>query len=282
MRYLRGMKMPASNAPSLFDRATLRHRRARVQDEALFLHRAAVDEVQDRLSMVNRTFTAPAIVTPFAHIWQDAMPGATLVADEETLALTPGSHDLVVHAMALHWTNDPVGQLIQCNRALRPDGLLLAVCLGGETLHQLRAALGQAEIEVTGGLSPRIAPMGELRDLGALLHRAGLALPVADAVPVTAEYRDLTHLMQDLRAMGETNVLTNRLKIPTRRKVFERAQSIYAEHFATPQGRLPATFELICLTGWSPDDSQPRPLRPGSARMRLAEALGTSEGKLSD
>ncbi len=282
MRYLRGMKLPASNAPSLFDRPTLLRRRARVQDSALFLHRAAVDEVQDRLSMVNRTFTAPAIVTPFAHIWQDVLPGAQIVTDDDTLALSQGAHDLVVHAMALHWANDPVGQLIQCHRALRPDGLLLSVCLGGETLHQLRAALGQAEIEVTGGLSPRIAPMAELRDLGALLQRAGLALPVADAVPLTAEYRDLTHLMHDLRAMGETNVLADRLISPTRRQVFARAQEIYAEHFNSATGRLPATFEMICLTGWSPDDSQPKPLRPGSAQMRLADALNTDEGKLPD
>ncbi|NVO56841.1 methyltransferase domain-containing protein [Rhodobacteraceae bacterium B1Z28] len=276
------MKLPASTAPSLFDRETLSRRRARAQDDALFLHRAAVDEVQDRLSLVNRSFMAPAIVTGFPHIWQDVLPGAVIVEDVEVLDLIPGAHDLVIHAMALHWANDPVGQLIQCHRALRPDGLLLAVCLGGETLHQMRSALGQAEIEVTGGLSPRIAPMAELRDLGALLQRAGLALPVADAAPLTAEYRDLFHLMHDLRAMAETNILSDRLMRPTRRKVFDRAQQIYRDHFATPEGRLPATFELICLTGWSPDASQPKPMRPGSARMRLADALRTNEGKLPD
>ncbi|WP_420585348.1 methyltransferase domain-containing protein [Ruegeria sp.] len=276
------MKLPESNAPSLFDRPALIRHRARAQDDALFLHRAAVDEVQDRLSMVNKSFTAPAVVTPFARIWQDVLPEAQIVADDEILALTPGTHDLVIHAMALHWANDPVGQLIQCHRALRPDGLLLVVCLGGETLHELRAALGQAEIEVTGGLSPRIAPMAELRDLGGLLQRAGLALPVADTARLTAEYRDLTHLMHDLRAMGETNSLSDRIKRPTRRQVFARAQQIYADHFATPEGRLAATYELICLTGWSPDDSQPKPLRPGSAKARLADALGTKEGKLPD
>ncbi|WP_170786432.1 methyltransferase domain-containing protein [Ruegeria lacuscaerulensis] len=276
------MKLPASNAPSLFDREALTLRRARTRDEALFLHRAAVDEVQDRLSMVNKTFTAPAVVTPFAHIWRDVFPEAQIVADDEVLALAPGAHDLVIHAMALHWANDPVGQLIQCHRALKPDGLLLVVCLGGETLHELRAALGQAEIEVSGGLSPRIAPMGELRDMGGLLQRAGLALPVADTARLTAEYRDLRHLMQDLRVMGETNSLTDRIRRPTRRQVFDRAQQIYAEHFATPQGRLKTTYELICLTGWSPDDSQQKPLRPGSAQTRLADALGTKEGKLSD
>ncbi|WP_170761347.1 methyltransferase domain-containing protein [Ruegeria lacuscaerulensis] len=276
------MKPPESTAPSLFDRPALALHRTRARDEALFLHRAAVDEVQDRLSMVNKTFTAPAIVTPFAQIWRDALPEAEITADDEVLALNPGAHDLVIHAMGLHWANDPVGQLIQCHRALHPDGLLLVVCLGGETLHELRAALGQAEIEVTGGLSPRIAPMAELRDLGGLLQRAGLALPVADTARLTVEYRDLTHLMHDLRAMGETNNLSGRVKHLTRRRVFERAQEVYSDHFSTPQGRLAATFELICLTGWSPDDSQQKPLRPGSAQARLADALGTKEGKLSN
>ena len=276
------MKLPESNAPSLFDRPALARHRSRARDDALFLHRAAVDEVQDRLSMVNKSFTAPAIVTPFAQIWRDVLPDARIVADDEVLDLTPRTHDLVVHAMALHWANDPVGQLIQCHRALRPDGLLLVVCLGGETLHELRAALGQAEVEMTGGLSPRIAPMAELRDLGGLLQRAGLALPVADTARLTAEYRDLIHLMHDLRAMGESNSLNGRMKHPTRRKVFDRAHQIYAEFFSTDEGRLAATFELVCLTGWSPDDSQQKPLRPGSAQMRLADALDTKEGKLSD
>lgn len=276
------MKLPDSKSPSLFDRPALIKRRTRVRDDALFLHRAARDEVKDRLDMVNRSFKAPAVVTPFPHIWQEMLPAARVVADNETLDLTPGAHDLVIHAMALHWTNDPVGQLIQCNRAMCPDGLLLAVCLGGETLHQLRAVLAQAEIDVVGGLSPRVAPMGELRELGALLQRAGLALPVADSVPLTAEYRDLLHLMHDLRHMGETNVLTDRLRAPTRRALFAKAQQIYRDHFATDHGTLPATFELICLTGWSPSDSQPKPLRPGSAQTRLADALGTDEGKLPD
>ncbi|MEX0308327.1 MAG: methyltransferase domain-containing protein [Ruegeria sp.] len=276
------MKLPSNTAPSLFDRAALAHHRSRVRDEALFLHRAAVDEVQDRLSMVNKTFKAPVVVTPFPHIWEGLLAEARIIRDEEVLDLTPGAHDLVVHAMALHWANDPVGQLIQCHRALKPDGLLLAACLGGDTLQELRAALSQAEIEETGGLSPRIAPMAELRALGALLQRAGLALPVADKASLSTEYRDLMHLMHDLRAMGETNALTDRLKQPTRRVVFNRAQEIYAAHFRTSGGRLTATYELICLTGWAPDDSQPKPLRPGSAQMRLSDALGTDEGKLPD
>ncbi len=266
----------------LFDRAALAAHRARARAEALFLHRAAMDEVQDRLEVVNRTFTAPAVVTPFADLWELRFAGARIVSDEETLALERGAHDLVIHAMALHWANDPVGQLIQCRLALREDGLLLVVALGGRTLHELRAALGQAEIEIAGGLSPRVAPMGEIRDLGALLQRAGLALPVADSVPIVAQYRDLRHLMHDLRHMGEANALSGRLRRPTRRAVFARAEEIYREHFPAPEGRLGATFELVCLTGWAPSDSQPRPLRPGSAQVRLAEALGTTETKLPD
>ena len=271
-----------TSAPPLFDRPALSARRGRIRDDSLFLHRAALDEAQDRLSMVKRTFTAAAVVTPVPEIWRAAFPEARIVADDDTLALEPGAHDLVIHAMCLHLANDPVGQLIQCRRALKEDGFLLAFLLGGETLHELRAVLGQAEAEVTGGLSPRIAPMGEIRDLGALLQRAGLALPVADSLTLTAEYRDLTHLMHDLRGMGETNVLANRLRRPTRRAVFARAGALYAEHFAAPSGRLRASFELVSLTGWAPSDSQPKPLRPGSAQMRLADALKTSETKLPD
>ncbi|MFV0514550.1 MAG: methyltransferase domain-containing protein [Jhaorihella sp.] len=271
-----------TETPLLFDRAALAARRARASSDALFLHRAACDEVQDRLSMVNRTFTASAVVTPFADFWSVEFPDARIVPDSDILDLAPEGFDLIVHAMALHWANDPVGQLVQCRRALRPDGLLLAILPGGRTLRELRAVLGQAEIAVAGGLSPRIAPMAEIRDLGALLQRAGLALPVADAVDLTAEYRDLRHLMHDLRAMGETNVMAARLHRPTRRAVFEAAETLYRENFATPEGRLPATFELVCLTGWAPADTQPKPLRPGSAQARLADALRTTETGLPD
>lgn len=271
-----------TDAPLLFDRVALAAHRARARPEALFLHHAARDEVQDRLSMVNRSFTAPAVVSPFPDLWAAAFPGARIVSDREVLDLPVGEADLVVHAMCLHWANDPVGQLIQCRRALKQDGLLLAVFPGGQSLQELRAVLGQAEIETTGGLSPRIAPMGEIRDLGALLQRAGLALPVADSFKLTAEYRDLAHLMHDLRAMGEANALVARLRRPTRRAVFAAAQRLYRDHFATAEGRLPATFELVCLTGWAPADSQPKPLRPGSAQTRLADALNTRESRLPD
>lgn len=221
-------------------------------------------------------------MTGFPEVWQGRLSNATIVRDDEVLQLDPGAHDLVIHALALHWANDPVGQLIQLRHALRSDGLCLTLSFGGQTLAELRAALAQAEAEVCGGLSPRILPMGEIRDLGALLQRAGFALPVADSVPLTASYETPIHLMRELRAMGEGNALAARLRHPTRRAVLLRAAEIYVDTFAAPDGRVPATFEIITLTGWAPDDSQPQPLRPGSASHRLAEALGTKETKLKD
>lgn len=276
------MTQAPKSQPELFDHQALTIHRARHQRAALFLHDLARDEVEDRLSLVNRTFTSPAIVTPFAEVWRNSFPDSKIVCDDDTLDLTLGAHDLVVHAMGLHWANDPVGQLIQCRRALTEDGLLLAMTLGGRTLHELRAALAEAEAQVSGGLSPRISPMGEVRDLGGLLQRAGFALPVADVVPLTAQYRDSLHLMRDLRAMGEGNALSQRLKHLSPRALFAQTEAIYREHFGLPNGKLPATFELVCLTGWSPSDSQQQPLRPGSAKMRLSEALKVPETKLPD
>jgi len=264
------------------DNAALHRNRARATRDGLFLHRAALDEFQDRLEMVNKSFTSAAVVTGFADFWEVPFETAKIVSDTETLDLAPAAHDLALHAMSLHWANDPVGQLIQCRRALMPDGLFIATSFGGDTLQELRRVLGEAEIAVAGGLSPRIAPMPELRDLGGLLQRAGFALPVADTATITVEYRDIWHLMRDLRAMGETNALSARLRRPTRRAVFEHAQTLYARHFAAPSGRLQASFELQVLTGWAPDASQPQPLRPGSAQKRLADALGTPEKPLRD
>jgi SAM-dependent methyltransferase len=183
------------------------------------------------------------------------------------------AHDLVIHAMGLHWANDPVGQLVQCRRALRPDGLLIALMFGGQTLSELRAALAQAESQVTGGLSPRVLPMGEIRDLGGLLQRAGLALPVADSITQTALYRDMFHLMRDLRGFGEASALAARPRHFTRPAILHRAGEIYRESYARPDGLIPATFEVICLTGWAPHADQQKPLRPGSATARLEDAL---------
>lgn len=262
------------------DVTALAQRRSRLSREALFLHETAADEIEDRLAMVNKSFKAMAIVTGFPDFWAGRFPDAQVIPDSDTLALAPATFDVVVHAMSLHWANDPVGQLIQCRRALKPDGLLLGVSFGGQTLAELRAALGQAEVEQTGGMSPRVAPMADLRDMGALLQRAGLALPVADTLTQQVEYRDIWHLMRDLRAMGEANALDLRLRQPTQRGIFKQAARLYHDSFANAQSRIPATFELLFLTGWAPDASQPKPLRPGSATQRLSDALGTDETKL--
>ncbi len=260
----------------LTDRTALERARARARRDAMFLHEAAAAELQERLAMVNRAFTAPALVTGMPQIWSAALPGAKLVADAPVLDLAPEAHDLVVHALALHWADDPVGQIIQCRRALRPDGLFLAVLFGGATLQELRAALAEAEARVTGGLSPRVAPMAGIRDLGALLQRAGLALPVADAVPYPVTYPDAWALMRELRAMGEGNALAARHRHPARRVLFAEAARIYAREFPAPDSRIRASFEMVWLTGWAPAESQPKPLRPGSAVARLADALGTT------
>lgn len=272
--------------PTLTDRQALLRNRARARllpghDSALFLHRLAMTDLQERLNEVNRRFTAPAVVTPFPEVWRDFHPDALMVPDEALLDLRPGAHDLVVHVMALHWADDPLGQLVQCRRALMPDGLLLAVLPGGRTLHELRSSLAEAETQETGGLSPRVLPMGEIRDLGGLMQRAGFALPVADSLVQRVEYSGLPALFADLRAGGETNALSGRLRRFTGRAVLARAAAIYASGFGTADGRLAATVELVVLTGWAPDDSQQKPLRPGSARQRLADALGVPETRLS-
>lgn len=271
------MTMP--HPPVLIDRAALARQRARAArlGAELFLHREAASEIEERLNEVNRTFTAPAVVTAFPEVWAEILPGAKVVPDAEVLDLAEGAHDLVIHALALHWAIDPVGQLVQCRRALRPDGLFLGVLFGGQTLHELRASLAEAESRLTGGLSPRVLPMGEIRDLGALLQRAGFALPVADAAKVVVSYRTAFHLMAELRAMGEGNALAARPRRPAPRGLFPEAARIYAANFPAPEERVQATFELMFLTGWAPHESQQKPLRPGSAAQRLAEALGTVE-----
>lgn len=269
-----------SSLPQLTDRAALsRFRtRARAGGAELFLHRAAADEIEERLNEVNRRFTSPAVVTVFPAVWQNLLPGATIVPDDEVLALRPGAHDLVIHAMGLHWANDPVGQIIQSARALVADGLFLAVLPGGQTLQELRACLAEAEVALTGGLRPRVLPMAEIRDLGGLLARAGLALPVADTVRLSASYRDLAHLLGEIRAMGEANALAARPRGFARRALFAEAARLYARAYSAPDGRIAATYELIFLTGWAPHPSQQKPLRPGSAVARLADALKAGDG----
>ena len=266
--------------PRMTDTAALALHRARANDDALFLHQAAADEIEDRLNVVNKSFTDMAVVSACADLWSERIAGSLQFQDDDVLAMQPNGHDLVIHAMSLHWANDPIGQLIQCRRALRADGLFLGVCFGGQTLQELRACLAESEAAVTGGMSPRVAPMAELRDLGGLLQRAGFALPVADALPLKVSYRDIWHLMHDLRAMGENNALVGRLRHPSKRAIFDHAAKLYQDSFADAEGRITATFELIFLTGWAPDESQPKPLRPGSAQQRLSDALNTGETKL--
>jgi SAM-dependent methyltransferase len=269
------------NMPPPTDRASLARTRARAAPDALCLHELAADELQERLIEVNRTFTSMAIVTGFPDFWGERYPDATILSDDETLALRPNEHDVVLHTMCLHWANDPVGQLVQCRHALKPDGLLICTFLGGQTLHELRASLAEAEAAISGGLSPRVAPMGEIRDLGALLQRAGFAMPVADSTPITASYVNALHLMHDLRKMGENNALSGRVRHATGRNILTEAATIYAANFQNDQNRVDATFEIIALTGWAPAETQQQPLRPGSAKTRLADALGTQETPLN-
>ena len=278
------MNTPSATArPLLTDReALLRHRaRACRQGLADFLHRFAAHEVQDRLLAVNRKFTSPAVISGFPGLWSELLPGALSVADDPLLELSPGSHDLVIHALSLHWAEDPVGQIVQSARALREDGLFIGICFGGRSLYELRAAMTQAEAEIAGGLSPRILPMGEIRDLGGLLPRAGLALPVADQVTQQASYRDLFHLARDLRAMGETNAMAARPRHPTRPAIFARAAQIMAENHPDRDNpsRVIASFDLVFLTGWAPSETQQKPMRPGSATHSLAEALNQARDR---
>jgi SAM-dependent methyltransferase len=278
-------------SPALFDRDLLLARRARrgaPAPGADFLHARAAAEIADRLLDVSRRFPEAALVHPGASVWEetlrahpsvDTLTVAPLTATE-TLPLTEGRFDLVVGGLTLHWANDPVGMLIQMRRALRPDGLLLVALLGGETLSELRVALAEAEAAQEGGLSPRVSPMGEIRDLGALLQRVGLAMPVADADAVEVSYGDPLALMRDLRAMGETNILHARRRTGLRRATLARAMAVYGQAFPAQDGRVRATFEIVTLTGWAPAPDQPQPKRPGSATARMADAFGATEIKL--
>jgi SAM-dependent methyltransferase len=206
----------------------------------------------------------------------------TLAADEEALPFARHSFDLAVSALSLHWVNDLPGTLVQLGRCLKPDGLFLGALLGGESLYELRVALMEAEGELSGGLSPRISPFAEVRDCGGLLQRAGFALPVVDSDTITVTYADPLALMRELRGMGEANAVRERPKGGARAELFARAAARYAERFAGPDGRIPITFQVLYLTAWTPHDSQPRPLRPGSAKARLAEALETEERPAGD
>jgi SAM-dependent methyltransferase len=298
--------MPES--PLIFDRALIRRRqrRAHALGAATFLLDRAADDLADRLDAVLRRFEVAAdLGTPGGAV-RDALarrgevdtiiavhtnaedrspPTATekiLVADEEALPFRDGSLDLVVSALALQFVNDLPGTLIQIRRALKPDGLFMAALIGGETLTELRQAFAAAESEIEGGASPRVAPFADVRDLGALLQRAGFALPVTDVDRLCVRYESAFALMHDLRRMAATNALLERRRAPLRRATLLRMAEIYGQRFADPDGRLRATFEIVWLSGWVPHPSQQQPLRPGSAKTRLADALGTREISAGD
>lgn len=269
-----------TDTPALTDRTALAHHRRRARTQpALFLHEDAAVEIEERLGEVNKSFTKPLLVGHATGPLRALFRQAPHIDDAERLSIRPAAHDLVIHAFGLHWADDPVGQIVQSRLALRPDGLFLGVMFGGATLQELRAVLAEAETRTSGGLSPRVLPMADLRDLGGLLQRAGLALPVADSRKLTVRYPDLATLVRDLRGMGETNALAARHRVTPPRALFRTAEAIYRAHHAD-DGYLVATFEIVFLTGWAPDASQPQPLRPGSAKNRLSDALGVPETPL--
>jgi SAM-dependent methyltransferase len=270
-------------APILFDRSLLRARQERAlkQGPATFLLDRVGEDMQERLAAVKRDFADVAdIWTPGDALRKqlgDPFKSFTHIGlqDEaqEVLPFRPEQLDLAISALAFQFVNDLPGVLAQIRRALKPDGLLLAAMIGGDTLNELRQCFAAAEAELEGGVSPRVAPFADLRDIGSLLQRAGLALPVTDVDRVVVRYASAFALMADLRRMGATNVLRERRRLPTRRATMLRMAQIYAKRFADPDGRIRATFDVIWLSGWAPHDSQPKPLRPGSATASLEEAV---------
>lgn len=289
-----------SSGPKIFDRRLLRVRQARARSlgPATFLLDHVATELAERLSAVLRQFDIGVdLHTPTDAVRRAlaesrkvgtilaATPDSPqldksflrIAADEEALPFADGSLDLVVSGLALQFVNDLPGTLIQIRRALKPDGLLLAALIGGESLNELRTAFAAAESEVEGGISPRVAPFLDVRELGALLQRAGLALPVVDSERLVVRYDSAFALMHDLRRMGATNTLQERRRAPLKRITIERMAEVYAERFADADGRIRASFEIVWLSGWAPHDSQQKPLKPGTAARRLADALGTKE-----
>ena len=273
---------PSNPAPILFDRGLLAQRQLRaLHAPETFLLERVVEDMGDRLLPVNRTFNEAADIWTPSDALEAQLSGrfmslrrlAPPQSVDEELALAPQSLDLALSALAFQFVNDLPGVMAQIRRALRPDGLLLAAIIGGDTLTELRQSFAAAEAEIEGGVSPRVAPFADLRDVGGLLQRAGFALPVTDVDRVVVRYSSAFGLMQDLRRMGSTNVLVERRRAPTRRTTMLRMAEIYGERFADADGRIRATFDIIWLTGWAPDESQPKPLKPGSAKARLEDAV---------
>jgi SAM-dependent methyltransferase len=270
-----------NTAPVLFDRALLRARQSRALrlGPATFLLDRVAEDVEERLHAVLREFADVAdIWTPGELLRKPSRDRFKSIAhidlsEPESLPFQPGSIDLALSALAFQFVNDLPGVLAQIRRALKPDGLLLAAMIGGDTLTELRQSFAAAEAELEGGASPRVAPFADLRDVGALLQRAGFALPVTDVDRIVVRYDSAFALMADLRRMGATNILLERRRTPTRRATMLRMAQIYGERFADPDGRIRATFDVIWLSGWAPHESQQQPLRPGSAKASLAEAV---------
>ena len=267
-------------APRLTDRRALNHHRHRAQawgGPVTFLLDLACAELKEKIRDTGRKFAGTTIISGYPGFWYRAFPDATMIADLDRLEFPNRHQELIIHAMALHWSDDPVGQLIQCRLALQPDGLLIAAFMGGSTLNELREALLAAESEVAGRASPHILPMGDVRDFGAVLQRAGFALPVADRMSIETVYADMFALMHDLRRMGETNALAQRARTFTGRQIIERAAELYAASHSLANGKIKATFEMIFLTGWAPAKTQPKPLKPGSAIRSLNDVLSTDD-----
>lgn len=294
-----------SAQPDLFDRMLFKSRRLRAlkgaQPGADFLLQAVTEDLQDRLLLINRSFEtavdlgghtgriadalqvsgkAGRVLRADLFAADPALPPPHLVCDDAYLPFKEQSVDLIVSALNLQFVNDLPGALVQIRRALKPDGLFLATLAGAGTLSELRDSLTRAELEIRGGADARVLPFADTRDLGSLLQRAGFALPVTDVDTFTVRYDTLFALMADLKAMGATTILKDRSRTPLSRKVFLRAAELYAENHADPDGRIRATFSFVTLAGWAPHESQQQPLRPGSAKTRLAEALGVPEQKL--
>jgi SAM-dependent methyltransferase len=275
------MTLNPSTTPRLFDRALLiaRQRRAQAAGPVEFLLDRVIEDMDERLSAVKREFTVVAdIWTPGAGLRPPSPAGSFVhvaLADspDEALPLKPESLDLALSALAFQFVNDLPGVLAQIRRALKPDGLILAAMIGGDTLTELRQSFAAAEAECEGGVSPRVAPFADLRDVGSLSQRAGLALPVTDVDRVTVRYDSAFALMADLRRMGATNILIERRRVPTRRATMLRMAEIYAERFSDHDGRIRATFDIIWMSAWAPHESQQKPLKPGSAKASLEDAV---------
>lgn len=294
--------MSSSDSMLVFDRALVRRHRDRAAADFrrhAFLFDEVADRLADRLEDVTRAFPLALdlgardgamgralagrkgierlVAAELSPRLARQAGGPAVAADEEFLPFAEGTFDLAVSNLSLHWVNDVPGALVQVRRALKPDGFFCGAMLGGETLVELRRCLFEAEMELGGGVSPRVSPFAEIRDAGGLLQRAGFALPVADSDTLEVAYADPLALLRDLRGMGETNAVLARRRVPLRRDVLFEALRRYAERHAEPDGRVLATFQVIYLAGWAPHDSQQQPLRPGSASTRLADALNAEE-----